>query len=240
MSNDTKDVALLDYRAMTINPTKFAEIVRANTGDTGLSARELDRVKVPSGGGQSWSVPSLTGEQDVKEIQGVIIAWRETRGYWPGAYSGASDPPQCASEDGIVGIGDPGGSCAVCPLAQFGSAPQKNGMDSNAQACRAGRLLFMLRPEDLLPIVVSLPPTSLKPCRDYYGRLMRDGCFYYDVITGLSLLRDKSEGGIQFSLVNFRMVRKLNAEEMGKVANLVTAFKPLFTRTKAHPDVYTA
>ena len=238
MSTETKDLAVLDYRALKINPEKFAEIVKANTGDTGLTVSELDRVKVPAGGGQSWSVPSVAGEQGVKEIEGVIIAWRDVRAYWEAAFSGGNEPPQCSSEDGVRGIGTPGGLCLTCPLAQFGSAPPKNGVKTDAQACHASRMLFMLRKEDLLPIVVSIPPTSIRPCKQYYTGLVRLGCFHHDVITGLSLHRDKNEGGIVYSLVSFRMVRELKAEEKLKVAELVTAFKPLFMNTKAQPDAY--
>jgi hypothetical protein len=186
-------------------------------------------------------VPSLSGEQETKELEGVVIFWKEARGYWPRSFSdtGGGEPPQCSSDDGMHGVGDPGGVCGVCPLAQFGSAPARTPNEkAKGQACKASRLLFMLRPNDLLPIVVSLPPTSLKPCRDYFRRLANEELAFYNVVTGMTLTKDKNDAGIPYSVATFRMIRSLSPEDLAKVGEIVQTFKPLFETTRQSPDVY--
>ena len=172
------------------------EVLADNLGTEGLDASDLDRVKVPNGGGVHWTLETLEGEEAVKELKGIIVMTKMQRVYWAQEFSGGGDPPDCYSADGLVGHGDPGGQCAKCPWAQFGSAEK-----SNAQACQARRLVFMLMENSALPVVVNVPPTSLKPLKKYLVKLGGQGIHAHHVVTSLTLEKCRNKSGVDYAEV---------------------------------------
>jgi len=51
---------------------KMGELLRQNLGGEEVKATDiLDRIKVPSGGGTFWTVPTLDGEKSEKYLAGV-------------------------------------------------------------------------------------------------------------------------------------------------------------------------
>lgn len=218
------------YRIATVPPQKLAEIVSANIAG-GISAFDLTRIKVPAAGGIMWMVPSLDGPAEPQRaLEGVIVAWSDQRAFWREAFSGAGTPPDCASRDSRLGIGDPGGACLKCAFAQFGSAAPKPGKTEpgRGQACKQMRMLFIVRPSDLLPIVVAAPPTSLKAMRDYFIKLAGAGIPYYQAITSLKLAQDKNADGIDYSLVEPRMAATLSDEEAARIKMFSDSLQAVF------------
>jgi hypothetical protein len=138
----------------------------------------LPRVKIPAGGATTWEVPTLAGVTPMRELEGVVVHFKHTRAYWPDdAETGT--PPVCRSHDAITGIGDPGGPCKTCPLSKFKSAS-----DGVGQACGMKEIWFVLRAETFLPLVLSLPPMSLKAAKDYrFGQLGSAGVQLSSVVT---------------------------------------------------------
>jgi hypothetical protein len=188
------------YLALSDDALDIAELLDANMGSGDFSARNLASVKVPAGGGMTWTVPHPDGEQDTRELVGVILFAQNTRAYYPsGVGEGPAGPPDCSSEDGVTGVGSPGGACATCPLAQFGSAI-RNGQPASGQACAAKKQLYMLLPDRILPVVVTAPATSLKAIQGYMGSLLQVGKPIYAVETKLSLKREE-RGGNKFSVI---------------------------------------
>lgn len=179
-------------------------------GDT-LSPFDLARIKVPTGGSKFWLVPSVENPDGVPSqvVRGVIVYTRLGRARWATAFSDSQggSPPDCASADGITGHGDPGGSCLSCPFAQFGSAKDGRG----GQECTAFRVLVMLTPESELPVVVTVPPSSLQNVKRYLlGLAPRTP---WQVVTELSLVEAASKvGGIKYSKIAPRMVAALPEE----------------------------
>jgi hypothetical protein len=185
------------YLVLAEDSKNVASVLRDNLGIGGqIRTSDFDRIKVPSGGQLAWMVPGLEGETPEKTVSGILIYWRDSRVYWEHSFSdsGGGSPPQCSSDDGIRGIGDPGGECAACPLSQWGE-------DGEAQACRQVRVLFLLRPDAFLPVVVSCPPTSIAPIKKYFMRLASKGVPYYGVITQLGLESTQSVGGIKYARI---------------------------------------
>lgn len=71
---------------------------------------------------------SLEGEDKAyDEIHAVFLDGKNSRAYYASAYdpksakAGTLNPPDCKSNDGIEGVGNPGGKCATCPLSQWGA-----------------------------------------------------------------------------------------------------------------------
>lgn len=191
------------------------EVVHAlsvNFNQLQLSPFDFPRITIPTGGGTQWLLSTLEGEVSEAEIQGVIVVAQDARTYFKLPFgAGEKSPPDCSSRDGIHGIGDPGGECIHCPLNVYGSK-----VNSGGKACREGKQIFMMRGEALLPELLSLPPTSLKACRQYMLRLGGSGIPYYGAVTAVTLERTKNAGGIQYSEARFRYVRRLNEEETAR------------------------
>lgn len=227
----------LTFQALAVPATQMAEVLRANAGQQGITPFDLDRVKVPAGGGTSWEVPTLKGTQSAPAVLGVVIFWKDVRSYWDSAFTGQNNPPVCTSLDGMVGIGKPGGLCLKCPLAQFGTA-QHNGKAGRGQACKQARMLFVLRPEDRLPLLVVLSPTSLKASKQYFLRLAGAGKSYYSVVTQISLAKTKNADGIAYSQAEFMYVRDLDPQEQENAVMVAQAMKSIFeTQTVLEADV---
>lgn len=227
-------VPVSDYSVVKMDPTVLREIIQENIGADALSEFDLDRVKVPAGGGVTWEVPSLEGTENVKELTGVVVHWKQPRAYWSVGFdeSGGGTPPDCASDDGFWGIGDPGGECDKCPLAQFGSDSKGRG-----QACKQMRLLFMVRPTDLLPLVVACPPTSIRPVKRYFLRLASQAIPFYGVVTKVTLERTKNQDGIQYAQVVPQMVQRLDDGDMAKMKAYAESLRPAMERvTITHDD----
>jgi hypothetical protein len=179
--------------------------IKDNLDGEDLNPRDLDRVSIPAGGGFTWCVPTLGGEMNIPEIIGVIVGIKNCRAYWLGDYAGGGEPPSCVSDDNVTGVGDPGGVCHNCPLAEFGSDSRGKG-----QACKQVKRVFVVPPKSLLPMVVQLPPTSLEPCRKYVTRLGSEFLGYRDVVTRIALSKEKSGDGIAYSKAAFTMEGRLD------------------------------
>jgi hypothetical protein len=191
------------------------QLLEDNLGSQNFSILNLPRIYVPSGGGLSWRVATLAGEESEKEIEGIVVAWRSARVYWRESYGGGGSgkPPDCSSKDGLTGIGDPGGTCTECPYAQFGSALQPNGQPGLGQACKDIRQLLVLRPDEILPHLLNVPPTSLRAFNQYSMGLLSARISYWGATTKMTLEKATSDGGKPFARIGFRMGKRLGAEE---------------------------
>lgn len=212
-----------------LDDTDITEVLRDNMGEHGgLRVFDLDRVKIPAGGGKLWSVPGLMGDEDTRELVGVIVNWRDPRSYWSVDIEDGdgSQPPDCQSNDGVLGTGlygkdsegNPSGECATCPMSQWGSKI-KDGKPTNAQACKQMRLLFLLRSDDLLPLAIFMPPTSLQPIKRYFLRLSAKGIPYHGVLTKLTLGEAANKAGVKFSQAQAEMVGRLDPESHTMIRN---------------------
>jgi len=180
--------------------------IKDNLGSDGLKMEDLDRVKVPSGGGIAFEVPTLEGTDSIKELEGVVVAFKDIRVYWENQFEGGGAPPDCSSEDCVTGTGNPGGQCSMCPMAEFGSK-------GNGQACQQKRVLLVLVEGRTLPISIIAPATSLKNIKKYFLRLASVGKRYSDVVTKFTLVKEKSGDGIEYSQIDASVARQLEPEE---------------------------
>lgn len=168
-------------------------------------APEFPRVKIPAGGQLSFEVPNPDDPEDptpMKTLEGVIVLQHTANSYWAEADANGQ-PPDCASADGEAGYGNPGGRCGGCPLNQFGS-----GEGGLGKACKNMKNLYLLRSGDRLPLLLSLPPTSLKGFRQYANTLRLGGRGLSAVVTSIGLKRQES-GGNSYSVATFRMAGEL-------------------------------
>ena len=186
-------------------------------------------VRVPTGGGLHFLVPTLEGEVPAESIEGVIVHFTKPRVYWAEAFGsgGGSTPPDCSSHDGVHGVGNPGGACSECPMARFGTATNQDGSQGAGQACAQKNNLFVLRKNDILPIVVVGPPTSLKNIRQYLLRLASNQQRFYGVVTKLKLTKTTSKGGIEYAQIEPSFVSYLDDEAASAMAGYHNNIAPI-------------
>lgn len=217
-----------DYRALAADAKDILAAVRENIGNERVTDRDLDRITLPLGGSQNWAVPTLDGEESVKSLDGIIVHWTSPRAYWTDSMDGVggSTPPDCFSPDGEFGTGDPGGDCFTCPLNQWGSADHGSG-----KACKEKRMLFLLRPNSMLPVVVQVPSTSIQPLKRYFLRLADNAMPYWTVVTQLKLEKAQSGGGIAYSRIVPTTGGPVPEEQRGQLKAYVDAIKPMVAQT---------
>lgn len=214
----SKDIVTYESEYSALAPVPegqapLAQIIQVNMGGK-IDPGKLDRVKVPAGGALSWEVPNLEGNTDsVKELTGVIVGAKDTRVYFPDAYDGSNTPPACASNDGITGVGEPGGKCATCPLSKFGPNGER-------PPCSQRKLVLLLPKDSVLPLVLNLPPSSVGELERYFLRLSAKSKFLFQVETSFKLEKDKSSGGVTYSKAMPSFSKVLGAEE-GRAAQQI-------------------
>jgi len=167
------------------------------------------RVKIPSGGGLAFEVPGDDPENPdaEKELVGVIVDHHPVNAYWADKYAGANNPPDCSSMDGKVGMDQDGNRkpCNSCPMNEWGTAEDERG-----KACKNMHRLYIIREGEMLPLLLTLPPTSLKNLSDYIAlRVVSKGMRSYGVVTKVSLKKAQNAGGINYSQAVFALAGKL-------------------------------
>ncbi len=188
----------------------------------------FDRVKIPSGGGLVFEVPGDDEENPdmVKEIVGVIVDHHPVNAYWEEKYSGQNNPPSCSSMDGVKGICLVTGEirpCNSCPYNEFGTAE-----DGRGKACKNMHRVYVRRDGELFPLLLTLPPTSLKNFSNFLAkRVLGKGKKSYEVVTKVTLKKATSGQGIAYSQAAFSVVGILPpeiAEQMQKYAEQIKPF----------------
>ncbi len=192
------------YMALTSNAV---EIIKDNLKNQPLSYDLFDVVKSPSGGATVFEVPGLAGADAEKELVGIILDYTTPRAYWDTSDPVEGTPPVCMSRDSLVS--QDGKACTQCPLNTFGS---KDG-DSNAKACKESVLLFLLRPNSIMPLLVRIPVTSKPRFLRYMTRLVGTLTPLNGVVTKITLEKATSKQGKPYALFNFQTVSVLGPEE---------------------------
>ncbi|MDO4564823.1 MAG: hypothetical protein Q4C04_04345 [Clostridia bacterium] len=176
----------------------------------GLGSLRPEVIKIPSGGGLAFEVPSEDPEDPdiVKTIDAVIIHHHATNSYWPSSYTGGNEQPDCASYDGKIGLDKYGElhDCATCSRNEF--------IGETGKACKNMHRLYILREGTPMPMQLSLPPTALKSLRDYLGKnILRKGKRSYEYVTRIGLKKETSKGGIEYSTPTFTYMGLLSKED---------------------------
>ena len=198
-------------------------------------ARDLIRLKMPQNEDAGFVIPlpsvdPQTGEMNDKTVRraldGVILYRRPVRAYWKKEYgAGAAGPPDCYSLDNVTGTGTPGGDCATCPLAQFGSAPKRAGSTGRGQACQQRTELYLMVPWSAMPVVLSAPPTAYQVLRKYATSLVQGmGAPYHEVITRLQIEAAANSDGVAYPTIKATPIFSINGAEAGDVS----AYRQLF------------
>jgi len=214
---------------------KALEIMRANLGRELPTPADFTRIRVPAGGGTTWEIPSIDGDpESVKSIEGIIVYIARRRAYWASANL-TGDPPQCASNDCITGIGNPGGACDRCPFNQFGSASKGDGIMGRGKACKESKLIFLLRANQTLPDIVIVPPGSLRAMKSFQLKI---GVPYWSIVTRLSLEKVQNKDGITYAQIRPSRAGVLDEATARQVLEFARGLQAVFEATQVdHGDI---
>ena len=173
-------------------------------------APEYPTIKIPAGGITSFEVPSDDPENPemVKALTGVIVYHHKSNAYWEGDGNPVEgQQPDCVSSDGVTGVGNPGGSCATCPLNEYGSKEGGKG-----KACKNTERLYMITENSILPYRISVSPASLRAYRTYKTNQVIKGRKICDVVTEISLKKVTNGAGQPYAECVFKTTGLLDPQ----------------------------
>jgi len=183
-------------------------IINENLKHQQLSPAMFDVVKSPSGGTTAFTVPGLSGDEVQKELTGIILDYTTPRGYWDTPDPIEGTPPICFSSDSVVSFD--GKPCSQCQFNDFGS---KNGGETNAKACKESVCIFLLRQDNIMPLIVRVPVSSKLAFLKYTTRLVGTMTPISGVVTRITLEKSTNKTGQPYAKYNFEAVSTLSPEE---------------------------
>lgn len=221
----TNETAMVNARNFILPATMDSGFDREDLGDDfeGLQL-SFKKFKIPGGGTTQFEDPSSDPENPdyVKSIEGIIVYNHASNAYWAaGSEYDDSSMPLCSSFDGKSGFGTPGGSCEVCPMNQYGT--DMNG--GKGKACKNMRTLYILRSGEVMPIQLSLPPTSLRPFTDFVNAVfVTRQRPTWSAIVQIGLKR-QDNGTNQYSVATFRKIDDLAPEQLVQIRQYAANFR---------------
>jgi len=188
-------------------------------------------------------VPSPSGEPDaIKALEGVVVFKQMVRVYYPFGQAVAKQPPTCASLDLVkptADIAEPqdnGKGCLACKWSQWGSGKNQDGTPSRGQACKQRLRVFLLRPGEEIPTLLSLPPSALKAFGQYALQLRQSKASLVAVTTIFGLADATSNNGTPYKTVTLKIGQRLRFAEMKQAAEIRSAFEQQMARRGIQVD----
>lgn len=201
---ESSTLATTNYVALTNNAL---DIIRENLKNQPLSYQLFDIVKSPLGGSTVFTVPGLSGDEAANELTGIILDYSTPRAYWETPVPVEGTLPTCSGDNSIVS--HDGKACTTCPFNDYGS---RDG-DSNAKACKESVVLYLLRENSVMPLVVRIPASSKRIFQRYLTRLVGRMIPISSVITRITLEKKTGKNGQPYAAYNFEAVGELAPEE---------------------------
>lgn len=214
-----------------------------------IGPSDLIRVPTPTGGGVTWEVPTLTGESEsCKELTGVLVYYQKCGVLWPSEEPTENASPVLRTWDLITAeqigvipddmkpvlekhrIDERHFRWDTLPYNQFGSGKAGRGKRVKEQ-----RMMFILRPGDVFPILVTAQPGSLANVTSFIKRLPMSGVQYWGAIVSLGLEKSQNSSGQPFSKIAPRLAGKLSAEDAAIVKSTWT--EPLSRMVRQAPSI---
>ena len=90
-----------------------------------------------------------------------------------------------------------------------------------AKACKNRRMMYLLRENELFPLILNLPTGSLRSFTKYVQSLLSRGRRPHQVVTKISLRKAKNGDSPEFSQAVFKCVRALDTTEQGNIDAMI-------------------
>lgn len=214
--------------------TDLIGMLQENVGGA-LSLRDIPRIVLPSGRGTNFEIQGAEGGKSEKpeEITGLMVGWRYVRLLFEPQTGLGTAPPLCSSDDGrhpvqggLYGIGgdqesrNPSHTCEGCPMNQWGTRTNQNGDATRGKACGERLIMLVLREDEILPYILSAPPTSIKALRERFVRLViKYGGIHYSSFLYRWRIETAEKGGNTYPSVKAEVVGSLEGARRGIVGS---------------------
>jgi hypothetical protein len=228
---NTTALAPLDTGYVALN-TNALDIIKGNLKNQRLSFQLFDVVKSPAGGATAFSVPGLAGDEIERELTGIVLDYTTPRAYWDTSDPVEGTPPVCYSRDSVMSYPD-GKPCGRCVFNDYGS---KNG-ETNAKACKESVSIFLLRRDNILPVIVRVPVSSKLTFLKYATRLVGNLTPIYGVETRITLEKATSKAGQPYAVYNFEALSLLSPEETANAKAFAQKFMEILNASDTEPDI---
>lgn len=193
-------------------------------------------IKMPSGGMKAFNVTE-PGEEEAEPMkppfEAVIIHSHKQNTRFVGDM-GDGQPPACSSNDGKFGFDAQTGEridCETCPHNQFGT-----GAGCVGKACKNSRRIYLLRPGDVFPMVLSLPATSLRAYDMYVAKCILGGKPLHGVVTSVGLKEAQNRGGVKYYAPTFEAASALNKADADAIKAYAEKFVTALSRQPEQPE----
>lgn len=242
--------------ALFSNPDSL-DFVRTAFTEVGIRQSNLTKVKVPSGGMGAFAIEGLNGDTFEPTLD-VVVAFAQAnqRAWYSQAFedSGGGTAPDCASHDGVTGFGQRThetaaqaqeaydtdermplsfGDCTGCPWDEWESAAGP----SKGKACAEQTNLYFFAGKQLLPMMMVIPPTSVRVFRDYAINLMKYGLVASQVVTRISLEVETNPSGVDYSKLVLTCVSAVPDDRMADCSAMSALLRETFTQRNPEPVV---
>jgi hypothetical protein len=150
----------------------------------------------------------LPDNRTVKSFKGIVVKFQKTRALW----EEGNELPSCRSFDGIRGSTPEipiQKDCATCEFNVYNPELKR-------KPCKESRVLYVLPEGGALPIVLTLPPTSLKAWDGYVSSLASMGKATPIVITEFRL-ESKEKNGFSYAVIAPEFVDDVPVDMMQEV-----------------------
>jgi len=219
------NTSVVDFRICAEDET--GEKLAKYYADLGKEEDEVPVYKatVGLGGSTFFSVQTGIEEMDTTtdRIYGVIIHSHDLNVCFEKDSTG--EPPVCVSMDGITGRDRLTGETCDCE-----DCPRNCAERGERKECRNKKRLYILTEGTPVPLVIDLPPTSLKAWKTYTKSLNHLGFLRpHEVLTEFTLEPAVNAAKIKYSRVKIRVAGRLKPETAEQIGWIRKLFKPAET-----------
>ena len=201
---------------------------------------KLPRIKLPTGDGGAFVADVLGSPVAVPSFVGTIVGIRHAaNAWWRTLGTTAGSFPDCKSDDGITGTGNPDlknadaapgvHACGVCPHNKLGTKRLPGGGRGKGKDCKNTAILLVAMPGDLLPTTLVVTPGSLGNWGAYKMALLSKHLRVTDIVTEFGLESATSDG-TAYKKITFKAVGR--AAESPLAADTRAYFAAFLNRQK--------
>lgn len=175
----------------------------------------------------------------VDELRGIMIFKQKVRALWD--RKSGENAPLCSSLDCVIGTRRDGTTqaCVGCPANEWGSGKSEGGQEMRGKACKEMRRIYLLQLGNLLPVLVTLPPTSIKPWDDYCSARLTQKLTDLSAEVIMRLVPGKA-GGYTFSVIQPKVGSRIPAAELLRYNDIRKQFVSSWEKAAVTDDDYSA
>lgn len=156
-----------------------------------------------------FNIPTSSGGEITQELNGIVLHHQKVNVYF---ISAQDKQPTCSSLDAKIpeegqGRVKQAQHCISCQKNQFGS-----GKDGSGKACKNMIRLHVKLENSIIPLRLSVPPTSIAEYEQFVTMLARESIPVLTIKTKITLEK-KEKGSIIWSVLKFKNQERLTVEQ---------------------------